>query len=207
MNILSFSNFIRSLSVFGHPVYCLVLLILFPIMLMANNDYIATTDIHVRIRPEKESAILFILHRDEQVDVISTQNYWSKIRFYGRTGYVHSRFLIKSENTESQNSKDNNWLLLIIPLLFIPIYFLIKQWLFNKQRIKRRNYYRNVYLKSEEWQRKRHVVLERDNRTCVYCGNPATQIHHLRYAKYNIGKEPIDWLVSICKSCHEDQHK
>lgn len=70
----------------------------------------------------------------------------------------------------------------------------------------RRDYYRDDYLKSDAWQRKRHVVLKRDNWRCVFCGAPATQVHHKRYARKNIGKEPIDWLVSVCKSCHEQLH-
>ena len=84
--------------------------------------------------------------------------------------------------------------------------FVFKQFAFKFKRKKRRDYYRNEYLKSEEWQRKRHVIFKRDNWRCVYCGVKATQIHHLRYAKYNIGKEPIEWLVSVCKSCHDKQH-
>jgi 5-methylcytosine-specific restriction endonuclease McrA len=77
---------------------------------------------------------------------------------------------------------------------------------FEVKRQNRRDYYRNDYLKSDAWQRKRYVVLRRDNWKCVYCGAKATQVHHKRYAKYNIGKEPIDWLVSICKPCHDRIH-
>ena len=62
------------------------------------------------------------------------------------------------------------------------------------------------YLKSDAWKRKRYVVLRRDNWTCQYCGNKATQVHHLRYAKYKIGKEPIKWVISLCASCHKKQH-
>ena len=62
------------------------------------------------------------------------------------------------------------------------------------------------YLKSEEWQKKRYVVLKRDNCICQYCGAKATLVHHKRYAKYKIGKEPIKWLVSLCGACHKDQH-
>ena len=62
------------------------------------------------------------------------------------------------------------------------------------------------YLKTEAWQRKRYVVLKRDNWVCQNCGSKATQVHHKKYSKYNIGKEPIKWLVSLCKSCHEKQH-
>ena len=69
----------------------------------------------------------------------------------------------------------------------------------------RKEYYRE-YLKSEAWQRKRYVVLKRDNWTCKYCGAKATEVHHLKYAKYQIGKEPIKWLVSVCRPCHRKQH-
>lgn len=70
----------------------------------------------------------------------------------------------------------------------------------------RQAYYRFEYLQSEAWQRKRYVVLKRDNWTCVYCGKGATQVHHKQYAKYNVGSEPIDWLVSVCKNCHDNLH-
>jgi len=76
----------------------------------------------------------------------------------------------------------------------------------SRMLLTRREYYNNVYLKSEAWKRKRHIILRRDNWRCVYCGGRATQVHHTRYAKLNIGKEPIEWLVSVCKSCHESKH-
>ena len=93
-------------------------------------------------------------------------------------------------------------------ILFVIIAgWLIERLIFNWKRRRRRNYYRNVYLKSDGWKRKRYIVLKRDNWRCVYCGKKATQVHHKKYAKKNIGKEPIKWLVSICKPCHDKQHK
>ena len=68
------------------------------------------------------------------------------------------------------------------------------------------SYYRNVYLKSDDWKRKRFVVLRRDNWQCVYCGARATEVHHKKYAKRNIGKEPIKWLVSVCRPCYASFH-
>jgi 5-methylcytosine-specific restriction endonuclease McrA len=94
--------------------------------------------------------------------------------------------------------------LLIIAVVIV--FFIFKQWLFYIKRKQRRDYYGNVYLKSDEWKRKRYVVLKRDNWQCVYCGGRARQVHHKKYAKYNIGKEPLEWLVSICKPCHDKQH-
>jgi 5-methylcytosine-specific restriction endonuclease McrA len=83
---------------------------------------------------------------------------------------------------------------------------IVEQWVFDKRREKRRTYYRVTYLSSDDWKRKRALVLKRDKRRCVYCGARATQVHHKQYARRNIGREPIDWLVSVCKSCHERQH-
>src|SRR2546430_914161 len=78
---------------------------------------------------------------------------------------------------------------------------------FDKRREKRRTYYRDTYLSSHDWKRKRALVLKRDSYRCVYCGTRATQVHHKQYARRNIGREPIEWLVSVCKFCHEKQHK
>jgi 5-methylcytosine-specific restriction endonuclease McrA len=94
-------------------------------------------------------------------------------------------------------------LLVIFILIAIVV---LKKFVFEHKRKKRRDYYRNEYLKSEEWKRKRYVVMKRDNWRCMFCGDIATQVHHKRYAKNNIGKEPIEWLVSVCRPCHEKQH-
>lgn len=92
-------------------------------------------------------------------------------------------------------------------LIVVALVMLLKRWNFEQRRKRRRDYYREEYLKSDAWKRKRYVVLKRDNWRCVYCRRRATQVHHKRYAKYNIGKEPIDWLVSVCKPCHDAQHQ
>jgi 5-methylcytosine-specific restriction endonuclease McrA len=95
--------------------------------------------------------------------------------------------------------------ILLIAILF-GVLLVLSRWVSKKKRERRRSYYRNEYLKSDDWQRKRYVVLKRDNWRCVYCGAPATQVHHKKYARLNIGREPIEWLVSVCKSCHESMH-
>ena len=103
-------------------------------------------------------------------------------------------------------TSEKDILVVSVMLALMLIYWLIKRWIFNIKRKRRRDYYRNVYLKSDEWKRKRALVLKRDNWECVYCGAPATQVHHKKYAKKNIGKEPIKWLVSICNACHNEKH-
>ena len=97
------------------------------------------------------------------------------------------------------------FLTLIVPLLIAIGIFSLRQYQFQKRRKQRTDYYRNDYLKSDAWERKRFVVFRRDNWACVYCGQEAEQVHHLKYAR-NIGTEPIHWLESVCKSCHNKIH-
>ena len=99
------------------------------------------------------------------------------------------------------NMKESFLLLIIVLVVFV-----FNRWQFEMSRKKRRDYYRSDYLKSDAWNRKRYLVLKRDNWKCVFCGVIATQVHHKKYAKMNIGKEPIEWLVSVCKKCHNAQH-
>jgi len=97
------------------------------------------------------------------------------------------------------------FILILLLSSAVFVYFL-KTINFDLNRKDRREYYRNVYLKSDDWKRKRFVVLRRDNWQCVYCGARATEVHHKKYAKRNIGKEPIKWLVSVCRPCHASFH-
>ncbi len=94
----------------------------------------------------------------------------------------------------------------LLLITFAVVVYLLSNLRFEAQRKNRRDYYREVYLKSDAWKRKRYVVMKRDNWRCVYCGGRATQVHHKRYLKKNIGKEPIHWLVSICNPCHDTIH-
>ena len=77
---------------------------------------------------------------------------------------------------------------LIIIIIAAVVLVLISRVQFNIRRARCHDYYRNDYLKSDEWRRKRYVVLKRDKWRCVYCGALATQVHHKRYARKNIGK-------------------
>lgn len=60
----------------------------------------------------------------------------------------------------------------------------------------------NEYLKSDEWQKKRELVFNRDNDVCQSClKNTATEVHHMDgQFRFN---EPIFSLVAVCSECHE----
>src|SRR5438477_4649468 len=97
-------------------------------------------------------------------------------------------------------------ILAIIIGVLAGLKIVLDQWTREKSRQQRRTYYRDSYLKSDDWKRKRWLVLNRDDHRCTYCGSRATQVHHKKYAHRNIGREPIEWLVSICDTCHKKQH-
>ena len=63
------------------------------------------------------------------------------------------------------------------------------------------------YLKSEAWNTKRKLVLQRDSYTCQCCNTTGVplDVHHL--SSYSlIPQEPTSALISLCKSCPEAQH-
>ena len=93
----------------------------------------------------------------------------------------------------------------LVLFLAIIVAFWFKSLPVQYRRQRRKEYY-SEYLKSDDWRRKRFVVLRRDNWTCQYCGDKATEVHHKKYARINIGREPIEWLVSICRGCHQEIH-
>ena len=59
-------------------------------------------------------------------------------------------------------------------------------------------------LQSPKWQIKRLKILERDNFTCVCCGDKETtlHVHHLEY-KGNPWEVNDDKLITTCKHCHK----
>ena len=60
------------------------------------------------------------------------------------------------------------------------------------------------YRDSPAWNRKRELVIERDEGKCVWCQAEGGQVHHKTYA--NIGKEPLSDLVVLCGRCHKAEH-
>lgn len=68
---------------------------------------------------------------------------------------------------------------------------------------RKRKYYE--YLQSESWQRKRLIVLERDEYLCQGCRQArATQVHHLTYA--HLFDELLFELTSVCDPCRRKCH-
>lgn len=76
-------------------------------------------------------------------------------------------------------------------------------WVKRKKREQRLASRRDEYRKSDDWQRKRTLVLKRDKYHCRYCGARARRVHQKRRSSRNVGSEPIEWLVSVCERCYD----
>jgi hypothetical protein len=62
------------------------------------------------------------------------------------------------------------------------------------------------YLQSEHWQETRLKALERAQNRCQVCNSPDDlHVHHRTYD--NIGKEPLEDLIVLCRPCHYLFHK
>lgn len=62
-----------------------------------------------------------------------------------------------------------------------------------------------AYLRTDQWQERRRLVLTRADGICEGCGvNAATQAHHLTYE--HLGNEFLWELKAVCESCHERVH-
>lgn len=70
--------------------------------------------------------------------------------------------------------------------------------------MKRRDEYRQ-YLVSSAWQEQRNYALERTSGFCQFCGEIASQVHHVQYPK-RFGNEHPHSLVPVCERCHNISH-
>lgn len=62
-----------------------------------------------------------------------------------------------------------------------------------------------LYLESSDWKEQRDLALERTAGFCQYCGEIATQVHHVRYPK-RFGHEHPHSLIPVCERCHNISH-
>lgn len=63
------------------------------------------------------------------------------------------------------------------------------------------------YIHSEEWRKRRLLILKRDNYQCQRCGSAKQlRVHHIHYPE-NYGEEPDEDLITLCDTCHSLVHK
>ncbi len=66
------------------------------------------------------------------------------------------------------------------------------------------SYYRDVYLKSEDWKNLRAAIIHFQDGLCECCGGKAKDVHHINYRNLT-DVLPMD-LMAVCRDCHDAIH-
>ena len=68
-----------------------------------------------------------------------------------------------------------------------------------------KDWYRDVYLKSDHWTNLRESAIQKHGSVCSSCGSTNNiQVHHLRYS--NLYDVTVDDLQILCRPCHFREH-
>lgn len=84
-----------------------ILLAVLPLVLFATDYYIATINLNVRTGAGQGFAVLYTLKQGDEVEFLSKENNWYKIRYSGKTGYAHSKYL-KYKRTVSDTREESS---------------------------------------------------------------------------------------------------
>ena len=72
-----------------------------------TTKYVNATSLNVRSGPSTSYSIIGKLSSGEKVEVISTSNGWSKIKYDGQTGYVSSKYLSSTDSSSSSSTSSS----------------------------------------------------------------------------------------------------
>lgn len=61
------------------------------------------------------------------------------------------------------------------------------------------------YLALPEFRRTCEIVANRSGGLCEFCGDPATEFHHVKYCRWG-EVDPPENLLHVCHECHENEH-
>jgi len=84
------------------------LLTAFSTMSFATDYYIATSDLNIRTGAGTRYPASFILHKGEEVELLSKEDNWYKIKYSGQTGYANSKYLRFSRTTQETKSNTSS---------------------------------------------------------------------------------------------------
>ena len=61
------------------------------------------------------------------------------------------------------------------------------------------------YIVSDFWKKRKQKFFTKYKKECTAClSEENINLHHMHYGNY--GNEPDEWLVALCKNCHEEFH-
>ncbi|TVR84635.1 MAG: hypothetical protein EA412_00250 [Chitinophagaceae bacterium] len=178
-----------------------VILVLTVLILLIENDniisfandkeyHIATADLNVRTGAGTEHNVIFTLQEGIEVEVLSKNNNWYKVRYQGKTGYVYFEYLEFSRTELNENLQSFRKTLPLIFKVFIAGTILIVSLLIIRK-------VRDTRLLKTVTNTKRGTRSERDLALKLLKYKiPAQMIFHDLYLKKNNGEfTQIDLVV------------
>lgn len=166
------------------------LLTISSLILYATDYYKATTALNVRTGEGAEYPISFALQKGDEVEVLSNNNSWYRIKYYGKIGYAHSQYLrynrtiVETRSHTSQQVVTNLLIGVFIFSILLIIFSLFKK-LRDKKLLKTVTEL-NRGIKSE-----RHLVLK-----FLKSGMPSCAIFHDLYVEKHKGDfSQIDLVI------------
>ena len=102
----------------------------------ATDYYIATRDLNVRSGGGTEYPVSFTLQEGDEVEVLSKNKSWYRIRYFGKTGYAHSKYFTflrsvsdVTETTLDPPNQSRLYLIIVVcsGLAIIIVFFFLKK--------------------------------------------------------------------------------
>ncbi|HYF67819.1 MAG TPA: NERD domain-containing protein [Ohtaekwangia sp.] len=97
------------------------LLAVSPIISFATDYYITTSDLNIRTGPGTKYHVSFTLQKGDEVELLSKEGDWYKIKHLGQTGYVSSKYL-KFYRTGSETKSNRDSIRRIVNNLLVAAY-------------------------------------------------------------------------------------
>lgn len=82
------------------------LLTVSPLFSFATDYYIAKTELNVRTGTGTGYSVSFTLQKGDEVEFLSKENNWYKIKYSGKIGYAHSKYLEYSRTLSDKRLQD-----------------------------------------------------------------------------------------------------
>ena len=106
-----------------------ILLAISPLISFAIDDYMATSNLNVRTGAGKNYPVSFTLQKGNEVEVLSKNGSWYKIKYLGEVGYADSKYLNPipgiTSNQSHQTDIDDSGLILLIIVGVICFFWLL----------------------------------------------------------------------------------
>lgn len=103
----------------------LTLFIVFPLISFATDYYITTAELNVRTGAGTEYSVSFTLQKGDEVEILSQENSWYQIKFHGKIGYAHSKFLKYNRTSRTTSITNSNSPQKVIDKILIGLYFIL----------------------------------------------------------------------------------